>query len=188
MDEYNIASYHRQIAAVFQDFLITAYSLRENIAMHDGAVDQARLDAALEQVRLRQHIANLPRGLETAAQRTIDDEGTELSGGESQRLALARALYKPAALYVLDEPTASLDAIEEDWLYRRFAALTEGKITILATHRLASVRSCQRILYFEAGQIAAQGTHDDLLERHPAYRALYESQARFYREEAADES
>ena len=125
----------------------------------------------------------MPDGLQTHIGRQVFEDGILLSGGEMQRLMLARALYKNAPVLLLDEPTAALDPIAENDIYRKYAAMTEGRTSVFISHRLASTRFCDRILLIDGGGIAEQGSHESLLALGGKYAELFEVQSKYYREE-----
>ena len=136
---------------------------------------------------------SLPKGIKSLYDRAFWDDGVNLSGGETQKLLLARALYKHAPLIILDEPTAALDPIAENRLYETYDEIMADKTTVFISHRLASTRFCSRILLIQNGKIAEEGTHDELLRKQGIYRELFETQAKYYREnpegeEGADEA
>ena len=130
---------------------------------------------------------SLPKQLETQIGREVYEDGIELSGGQTQRLMLARALYKDAPVLVLDEPTAALDPIAENDIYQKYAAMTVGRTSVFISHRLASTRFCDRILLIDGGAIAEQGSHEELLARGGKYAGLFEVQSKYYREEGEND-
>lgn len=125
----------------------------------------------------------LPQGIDSRLDKQVNEDGIELSGGETQKLMMARALYKDAPILVLDEPTAALDPIAENEIYLQYRDMTERKTSLFISHRLASTRFCDRILYLDGGQIAEEGTHDELIARGGSYARLYEIQSCWYRED-----
>ena len=131
---------------------------------------------------LTEKVKSLPQGLETHIGREVHEDGIFLSGGETQRLMLARALYKNAPIIVLDEPTAALDPLAENDLYQKYSDLTDGRTSLYISHRLASTRFCNRILYLEKGVIAEEGSHKELLKKGGKYAELFEIQSRYYKE------
>lgn len=131
---------------------------------------------------LEEKVRSLPEGLDTCLVKRIAEHGTELSGGEQQRLLLARALYKNAPVLILDEPTAALDPIAEHEIYQAYNQLTEGKTSVFISHRLASTRFCDRILVMEKGEIAESGTHEELMARGGRYAEMFRVQSRYYEE------
>ncbi len=126
----------------------------------------------------------MPHKEKTLLVRQVNDDAVELSGGEKQKLALARALYKDAPIIILDEPTAALDPIAESEIYSRYAELTKGKTSIYISHRLASTRFCDRILFLDSHTIAETGTHDELMRLGGKYAQMFELQAHYYRSDA----
>lgn len=182
--DYDRDQYYRLFAPVFQEMDIYAMSFQENVAMdRRDSLDGARVRTALETAGLGDKLAGFARGLDQPLGKDLEDDGVELSGGELQKLALARALYKDAPVLVLDEPTSALDALAEERLYQEFDRLSQGKTAIYISHRLASTRFCDRIAVFEDGRVVETGTHQELLDRGGSYARLYEVQARNYRME-----
>lgn len=161
----------------------------ENIAREkrlDGAETMPGDEAVwrcLRLANLEEKVRSLPEGLDTCLGKGIAEHGTELSGGQLQRLLLARALYRDASVLVLDEPTAALDPIAESEIYESYNRLTEGKTSVFISHRLASTRFCDRILVMENGEIVESGTHDELMMRGGRYAEMYHVQSRYYTEE-----
>lgn len=176
--------YMELFSAVFQDYQLFAMSLRDNTALNRDVSD-AQILHALDQVGLAQFANALPRGLDTHIGRLFDEQGVEPSGGEGQRIALARALLKNAPIILLDEPTAALDPRAEYEIYQGFHALTEGKTAVYISHRLSSARFCDRIAVFGAGQIIEYGTHAELIRANGAYAELFRMQAQFYWDQEA---
>lgn len=123
---------------------------------------------------------SLPKGVETSLLRTLDKEGVELSGGQMQRLMLARALYKNASMLLPDEPTAALDPLSEYEIYSRFGDLLRDKTSIYISHRMSSCRFCQDILVFQDGCLVERGSHESLLEANGLYSSLWNAQAQYY--------
>lgn len=181
--EFNRQEYYRLFTAVFQDFSVLEASVAVNVAQTLTDYDEARVWACLEQAGLTEKVKSLPQGVNTPIGRQVFiDEGVELSGGQTQRLMLARALYKNAPILLLDEPTAALDPIAEDDIYRKYNAMTAGRTSIFISHRLASTRFCDRILFLAGGAIAEEGTHEALLAANGGYAELFHVQSRYYRE------
>lgn len=180
---YNRRDYYKMFSAVFQQFSILETSFRENVTQTIERGEDDRLEACLEKAGLLQKILGLKNGLDTHVGRAVYDDGVELSGGETQRLMLARALYKNAPIIVLDEPTAALDPIAENDIYMKYSAMTQGRTSIFISHRLASTQFCDRILFVADGRIAEEGTHESLLAAGGEYAKLFEVQAQYYRKE-----
>lgn len=134
----------------------------------------------LRLANLEEKVRSLPEGPDTCLMKRIAEHGTELSGGEVQRLLLARALYKDAPVLILDEPTAALDPVAENEIYQSYSRLTEGRTSVFISHRLASTRFCDRILVMENGQIVESGTHEELLEQNGKYAEMFRVQSRYY--------
>lgn len=171
--------YMRLFAAVFQDFELFAFTLLENVALRAQG-DRKRAMEVLEQVGLGEYVRSLPGGLDCYMSRLWSKDGVEPSGGQAQRLALARALYKDAPIVVLDEPTAALDPRAEYEIYQGFDRLTQGKTAVYISHRLSSARFCDRVLVLERGRLAQLGSHAELMRQGGPYAELFGMQSRFY--------
>lgn len=172
----------RRFAVVFQDIYLLPTSIERNITLSEAA-DARRLSEALALSGLQEKVASLPDGEQTLLVKGVLEDAIELSGGEVQKLALARALYKGGEIFVLDEPTAKLDPIAEQEMYLRYDELTKGKTSVFISHRLSSTRFCDRIFFLEQGVIKECGTHGQLLQLGGAYAKLFETQSRYYRAE-----
>jgi len=179
--KYNRRDYYRHFSAVFQDFSILGISIADNIAQ-DTDICQERLAQATAFAGLTEKINSLPERFETKLTKSIYNDGIELSGGETQRLMLARALYKNAPIIILDEPTAALDPIAEADLYSKYNELTSNRTSLYISHRLASTRFCDRIILIDNGKIVEQGSHESLLKQKGSYAELYEIQSQYYKE------
>ena len=184
---FNRRSYYELFSAVFQDFSLLAGSIAANVAQTDDTIDMERVKDCIRKADLAAKIESLPNGYETLLNRSVYDDATELSGGETQRLMLARALYKDAPVILLDEPTAALDPIAEADLYHKYRAMTDGKSSVYISHRLASTRFCDRIVLIAENRIAEEGTHEELLKRGGKYAKLFAVQSKYYREGKLDE-
>ena len=180
--EYNRRDYYACFSAVFQQYVILPCSVAENIAQIEDGLDFARVKACAEKAGLSEKILSLPKGYETMLNRRVYDDAAELSGGETQKLMLARALYKDASFILLDEPTAALDPIAEAQVDESYNNLTKGKTSVYISHRLASTRFCDRIILIDENRIAEEGTHEVLMAKGGKYASLFEVQSRYYRE------
>lgn len=181
--EYNRDAYYGLFGAVFQDYSILPVTIAEIVAEADsGSLDPARVEQCLKQAGLREKIASLPEGIQSKYDKAFWDDGVNLSGGEIQKLLLARALYRQSPVILLDEPTAALDPVSENRLYETYDGIMKGKTTVFISHRLASTRFCHRIVLIEDGRIAEEGTHGELLAKKGRYCELFETQAKYYRE------
>ena len=174
--------YYDLFSAVFQSFTVLACTVAANVAQSEDNIDMAKVRRCLEKADLCEKIDSLPKGAETLLNREVYEDAVLLSGGETQRLMLARALYKDAPVIVLDEPTAALDPLAEASLYRKYNDMTEGKSSVYISHRLASTRFCDRIILVDGGTVAEEGTHGELLALGGKYASLYEVQSKYYRE------
>ena len=183
---YDRRAYYRLFSAVFQDFSVLEASVAENVAQRVEGIDRDRVMACLDQAGLTEKVDSLPKGADTIIGRQVFEDGVELSGGQTQRLMLARALYKDGPILVLDEPTAALDPIAEEDIYRKYSGMAGGKTSLFISHRLASTRFCDRILFLEGGRIAEEGTHEALLSRGGGYAKLFDVQSQYYREGGQD--
>ncbi len=186
--EYDKRSYYEAFAPVFQQVELFAFPLEENVSMKEpGETDSAKAERCLIAAGFSEKLAALPYGLKTEMLKVIDDNGVDLSGGEKQKLALARALYKEAPVVILDEPTAALDALAEAKLYQDFDKLIGGKTAVYISHRLSSTQFCSRVAMFVDGEMAECGTHAELLEKDGAYAEMFRIQAQYYVESAEKE-
>ncbi len=184
IDAYNREEYYSMISAIFQFSVTLPISISENIGVCEKEeLDTERLERAVRLAGLTQKISSLPLGLDTPINKTIHDNGIELSGGELQRLLLARAIYKDARLLVLDEPTAALDPVAESEVYAQYHEMAKDKTSIFISHRLASTRFCDRIILIDGGTISEEGTHDRLLARGGKYAELFHLQSQYYQEQ-----
>ncbi len=175
--------YAKLISVVFQDYNIYFMSIRENVSLVSKDADDEQIMRALELSGLREKIASLPKGLDTQIGKQFDRHAIELSGGEGQKLACARAYLKDSPIVILDEPTASLDPISESKLYERFDSIMKGKTAIYISHRLASSRYCDNIVVLADGRIVESGTHRQLVEEKGVYADMYAKQSEHYRED-----
>ena len=162
--EFDRSAYYRLFSAVFQGFSILDTTIAECVAQTTEHIDRVKVDHCLAQAGLTEAIAKFPQGVDTHFGREVYLDGVQLSGGQTQRLMLARALYKDAPVLVLDEPTAALDPIAENDIYQKYNEMTAGKTSLFISHRLASTRFCDRILYLKDGRVAEEGTHEELLD------------------------
>lgn len=180
--DFNRRQYYQLFSAVFQEFSVLDTTLAEAVAQSAENVDTDRVAQCLEQAGLKETVAAFPKGTETHIGREVFLDGVMLSGGQMQRLMLARALYKNGPILVLDEPTAALDPLAENDIYMKYNEMTKGKTSVFISHRLASTRFCDRILFIADGSIAEEGSHDELLALGGAYASLFEVQSRYYKE------
>ena len=177
--KYDYDEYRNLFGVVFQDFQLFAFSVAQNVAAGTD-YDVDRVWSCLEQAGLKKRVTEWEKGMETAIYKQ-DDEGVEISGGEAQKLAIARALYRDAPVVILDEPTAALDPIAELEIYEKFNELVEDKTAIFISHRMSSCRFCKNILVFDGGQIVQMGSHEQLLEnKEGLYTQLWNAQAQYY--------
>ena len=181
----NYKDYIDRLSVIFQDYVLFPMTIRDNVGLNFHASDNAILDA-LELSQLGEKFKTLPDALNSELTREFDPNGVELSGGESQKLVSARAYCKNTPLIILDEPTAALDPISEDKLYHRFDKIIGEKTAVYITHRLASVKFCDKIAVFEQGKIVEYGTHDSLMDQRGLYFDMFEKQAEYYREDSKE--
>ena len=184
--KYDRRDYYALFSAVFQDFSILEASVAQNVAQRVNGIDEARVWECLDKAGMTRTVQELPSGLETPVGRQVYEDGVELSGGQTQRLMLARALYKNAPVILLDEPTAALDPIAENDIYMKYSEMTHGRTSLFISHRLASTRFCDRILFMEHGKIAEEGTHASLMALDGGYAHLFQVQSRYYQDKGTD--
>ena len=180
--DFNRREYYGLFSAVFQEFSILDVTVAENIAQNSRHIDYGRIRDCIEKAGLTKTISELPDGPDTHVGREVYLDGVLFSGGQTQRLMLARALYKDGPILMLDEPTAALDPIAENDIYMKYNDMTAGKTSVFISHRLASTRFCDRIIFIADGQIAEEGTHEGLLVMDGQYAKLFEVQSRYYQE------
>lgn len=185
--EYNYDAYIKEISCVFQDFQLFPFTIEENIDTENAGENAGRMNRdsiwkVLEEVDIKAAIEALPNKLETHFDKSLYEDATDLSGGQKQKLAIARSIYKKANLIILDEPTAALDPLAESEVYENFNELTRSKTTIFISHRMSSSMFCDRILVLKDGKIAAYDSHNNLMNNgENLYRELFEAQAKNYR-------
>ena len=180
--KYDYDEYLAVFSVVFQDFKLFSFSLGENVASGaDYNVDKVM--AALHQSGFGERLATMPEGIKTTLYKDFDENGIEVSGGEAQKITLARALYKDSPFIILDEPTAALDPIAEYEIYSKFNEIVGDKTAIYISHRLSSCRFCDKIAVFDNGQIVQRGSHDELVaDESGKYYELWHAQAQYYTE------
>lgn len=178
---YDENEYRTLFSSVFQDFKLFSFTVEENITAL-AECNSKKLETVIDSSGLLQKIQSLGKGIKTYIDKLYDSEGVSFSGGEGQRLAIARALYKDAPIYVLDEPTAALDPRIENEIYTKFRIITKKKATFYITHRLASTHFCDRIIVLRNGRIEEIGTHRELIKKKGYYAELYNMQAQYYME------
>ena len=183
INTYDKQSYADLISVVFQDFNLFATSIAQNVAA-SSTIDYNRLHTSLEIVGVSERVARMDNKEETMLTRYLDDSGVELSGGEAQKMAIARAWYKDSPLIILDEPTAALDPLSEFEIYNNFNDIVKDKSAIYISHRMSSCRFCERIIVFDAGTIVQEGNHDSLMKNKKGiYFKLFNAQAQYYVDE-----
>ncbi|WIV13745.1 ABC transporter ATP-binding protein [Proteiniborus sp. MB09-C3] len=176
--EFNKKELFSMFSVVFQDVNILAYTIGENVACTSNEIDKNRVMTALDKVGLGSKVKDFSKGLNQMMLKIIEEDGTEFSGGESQKLAIARALYKDANMVIMDEPTATLDALAEAEIYESFSELVKGKTAIYVSHRMSSSVFCDKILIIDEGKISDFDSHENLMEKKDSlYYKLFQSQA-----------
>ncbi len=183
IQKYDYGEYMSIFSVVFQDFKLFSFGLGQNVA---GAVnyDKKLSEKCLKEAGLADRLIEMPNGLETCLYKDFEEDGVEISGGEAQKIALARALYKKAPFIILDEPTAALDPLAEFEIYSKFNEIVGEKTTVYISHRLSSCRFCDDIIVFDEGKIVQRGSHDELIEdENGKYSELWFAQAQYYHEE-----
>ena len=179
--EYDKKSYFAIFAPVFQQVELFAFPMEENVSMKaPGETDSRKAESCLYAAGLGRKIDTLPQGTKTELLKVVYDDGIDLSGGEKQKLALARALYKDAPVVVLDEPTAALDALAEAKLYEDFDKLIGNKTAVYISHRLSSTQFCEKVAMFQDGEMVEYGTHEELMNKNGAYAQMFQIQAQYY--------
>lgn len=192
LDGVDISTYKREeyfkvFSAVFQDFQVLALSIAENISCCcKEKTDYDRVHKCIELSGLRDRVGELKKVVNTNMLKELDDDGVVFSGGQTQKLMLARCLYKDSPLIVLDEPTSALDALAESEMYEKYSSLINGKTSVFISHRLSSTKFCDRIIMLNHGKIIEEGTHDELLKKNGEYAKMFNIQSSYYQEEVSE--
>lgn len=176
--KYDYDEYRRLFGVVFQDFQLFSFPVAWNVAAQVD-YDREKVEDALEKAGLLDRVKSMPKGIDTVIYKQ-EEEGVEISGGEAQKIAIARALYKDAPVVIMDEPTAALDPVSELEIYRRFDEMVEEKTAIYISHRMSSCRFCDNIVVFDEGNILEQGSHKELIDKDGLYAELWNAQAQYY--------
>ncbi|EJT6144195.1 ABC transporter ATP-binding protein [Clostridium perfringens] len=185
IQSFSKEEYYKILSVVFQDIKTFAFTVAENVSLESlEDVDREKVLQCIEKAGVGDKINSLQKGIDTSLLKILDGEGVELSGGENQKLALARALYKNGKIVILDEPTSALDAVAEYNIYKGFDELIGDKTAIYISHRLASTKFCDVIAFFENGEIVEYGTHEELLKKNGKYSDMFNIQAQYYKEES----
>lgn len=188
LDGVDVTSYSREayftaISAVFQDILLLPVSIQQNVSSRtDGETDKDRVWQSLEKAGLYKKVLQLPQGVDTPMQKGVRNDGIDLSGGEQQKIMIAKAVYKEANILILDEPTAALDSISENNIYQKYNELSQGMTSFFISHRLASTNFCDHIVLVDEGRIIEQGSHQELMELQGEYWKMFTVQSQYYRE------
>lgn len=184
--KYSKEQLYSMFSAVFQEVNVLAFDIRENVACKSEGVDDFRVKEALEKVGLWEKVSGFENGLDQMMLKVIDENGTDFSGGERQKLAIARGLYKNANMVIMDEPTAALDALAEAEIYEKFSTLVEGKTAVYISHRLASTKFCDKIALFDKNGLREYGDHEELMEKKGLYYEMFTIQGKYYQENPED--
>ena len=188
INDIGVEKYQDLISVLFQDTSPIALSIAENVCgCEPKDADHAKLKACLEKAGLLAKVNTLPKKEETYITQTLDEKGVVLSGGETQKLLLAKAMYKDGPMLILDEPTSALDPIAESTIYEEYNQMASNKTAVFISHRLASTKFCDRILFLDGGQIVEEGTHDQLMAKGGKYREIFDIQSHYYKEGNGEE-
>lgn len=180
--DYDYMSYMNVISAVFQDYKLFNFSIEENISCNAAGGDEELVNRLIDEVGMREKVDELPNGIKSRFGKEYDEEGIEMSGGQGQKIAIARALYKKASMVILDEPASALDPIAEAEIYEKFNSLVEDKTAIYISHRMSSSVFCDKILIIDGGTVADFDTHENLMKKTDSlYYKLFDSQAQNYK-------
>lgn len=185
MEEMEAEERYAWFSCAFQDIQFLPLSIRENISMMESngeSKTEEKIWRCLEQAGIRQEIEALPDQLDSLMEKSIHETAVDFSGGQRQKLILARALYRDTGALILDEPTAALDALAENDIYEKYAEFAEGKTSFFVSHRLSSTRFCDRILLLDGGKIVEEGKHEELLEAGGLYSEMFQMQSKYYKE------
>ena len=182
INDYDKKELYRMFSVVFQDVNILAFTIAQNIACRLDHIDTERVQQVIERVGLTEKIKELPAGIHTMMLKIIDENGCELSGGQKQKLAIARALYKDSNMVIMDEPTDALDALAEAEIYQDFADLVQDKTSVYISHRLASTKFCDQIALFDADGLIEYGSHEELMTLQGKYYEMFTIQGKYYQD------
>lgn len=171
--------YIQMLSTVFQDFKLYAFTIVENICF-DGECNQERLREVLKQVGVLEKVNSLEKGINTSLYKFFDPNGIELSGGENQKVAIGRAIYRDTPIIILDEPTAALDPYAEYEIFSKLNEIADKKTAIFISHRLSSCKFSNKIIVFDKGEVVEQGTHDELVKASGLYSEMWGTQAQYY--------
>lgn len=189
IDDIGLETYQDKISVLFQDTNPMAFTIEENITgLEEGLCDQAKLEDSLKKSGLWEKVQSLPQKEKTYITQTFSEEGILLSGGETQKLLFAKAIYKNGSFLILDEPTSALDPLAESKIYEEYNNLARGKTAVFISHRLASTKFCDRIIFLENGSIVECGSHEELMAKGGKYKEMFDIQAQYYREEEKNEN
>ena len=177
---FNVKSYQNHFGTIMQDFQIYAMSIAKNITMDDLEEDENRIYEVLKQVGLDKKIEQLPLKIKSNLTKEFDKDGVDFSGGERQRLAIARCLYHDNEILILDEPSSALDPLVENEINEKLFSIAKNKTVILITHRLSSIKNVDKIFVFKDGKIIEQGNHQQLMELNKEYAAMFKIQSKKY--------
>lgn len=167
---------------VFQDSALLAFSVGENIACIPwDQTNETRVEEALKKIGMFKKISRLPQGIHTKISKIIDKNGVDFSGGEKQKLLLARSLYQDGGIIILDEPTSALDPIAEKKLYEDFSDIVKGRTAVFVSHRLTTTKFCDRIIVLKGGRVIEEGTHGELMKKQGEYAKMYQIQSKYYK-------
>lgn len=176
--KYDYEQYLELFGVVFQNFHLFGFPVKENVAV-SHICEEERVEDCLKKAGVWEFVSGLPAGADTVIENG-DEDGVDISGGQAQKLSIARALYKDAPFVILDEPTAALDPVSEAEIYERFHEMVEDKTSVYISHRMSSCRFCEQILVFDKGEIKERGSHEELLAREGLYHSLWNAQAQYY--------
>ena len=183
IQDFSLDEYRRIFSVVSQNFFLVADTVARNISIGNSENEQ-QINMALDKARMLDRVASLKDGVETPITKQLNPEGVDFSGREAQKLAIARAVFSNAPIFILDEPTAALDPMAEADIFDRFLEITEQHTTIFISHRMSSTRASDRIIVFNDGKVVEVGTHDELMAEKGLYQQLYEAQAEFFENDA----
>lgn len=187
INDIGVEKYQDMISVLFQDTSPIALSIAENVCgCEPENVDHKKLHDCLEKAGLLAKVNTLSKKEETYITQTLDEKGVVLSGGETQKLLLAKAMYKDGPMLILDEPTSALDPIAESRIYEEYNQMADKKTAVFISHRLASTKFCDRILFLDGGQIVEEGSHDQLMKKGGKYREIFDIQSHYYKEETSE--